>query len=91
MGAKEWTDEEVQAEIREAVHIVREDRFEKFVRGKVGGATPPAGGPTPPPGKPGDPPAEPKPKRKALWWGDALEDASLSDPPPTPPAEPPNA
>jgi hypothetical protein len=84
MGAKEWSDEEVQAAIKEAVHIVREDRFEKFVRGKVGGATPPPGGPTPPPGKPGDPPADPLPKRKSIWWGEQLEDP----PAPTPPAEP---
>ncbi len=32
---KEWTDEDVQAEIAEAVRIVREDKFEAFVRTKL--------------------------------------------------------
>ena len=81
--AKEWTDEEVSAEIAKAVGIVREDRFEKFVRGKLG--TPaPGNGPPAPPAK-DEPTGDLKPPRKGLWWGDALNDPE----PPKPPADPP--
>lgn len=73
---KEWNDEEVQAEIAEAVRIVREDRFEAFVRTKL--PAPPAdqnGGN----GQSGDNgngdgnnPLAPKGK-KSLFWGEPKE------------------
>lgn len=70
--AKEWTDEEVQNEIREAIRIVREDRFETFVRGRIappsndqnGNGNPPTNNPPPPNGAPGS-----EPKKKSLFWG----------------------
>jgi len=71
---KEWTDEEVQAEISAAVAIVREDRFEKFVRDKVGGSgsgDPGKGDKTPPPAKEG---GNPPPTKRSLWWGDQTND-----------------
>jgi hypothetical protein len=68
--------DEAKAEIAEAVRIVREDRFEKYVRDKLGG-TPPEnsgtpGGP-PPPKDPTDP-ANVPPKKAGIWWGDALDE-----------------
>lgn len=73
--AKEWTDEEVKAEIAEAVRIVREDKFEAFVRGRMGNAPESGGKPgsAPPPTDPKDPGKETS-KRGSLWWGQALED-----------------
>lgn len=78
--AKEWTDEEVQAEIREAVRIVNEDReratykqlHERYGQ-KDGSKDKPEDGKQPPPPKDdgGEPPAK---KRRSLWWGDRLED-----------------
>lgn len=70
---KDWTDDEVQKEIADAVAIVREDRFSKWLKETLGsGGKPPANGPggnPPPPGPDSDPP---KPK-KSLWWGDVEE------------------
>lgn len=72
--AKEWNDDEVKELIGESVRIVREDKFEAFVRGKLAPANndpnDPKNGPTNPPGdpKPGDPP--PSQKRKSLFWGE---------------------
>lgn len=65
---------EAKAEIAEAIRIVREDRFEKFLRerlGKPSGNDPP--NPTPPPPKDptNDPPTDP-PKR-GLWWPEHTE------------------
>ena len=70
--AKEWTDDEVQSEISEAVRIVREDKFEAFVRNRQssqsdnqnGNGNPPSNNPPPPNGAPGSPP-----KKKSLFWG----------------------
>jgi hypothetical protein len=66
---KEWTDEEVQAEIRAAVDIVKEDRFLKALSSKLD--TKPPDGPPAPPRK--DPPEKPDDKPPAakgsLWWG----------------------
>lgn len=80
--AKEWTDEEVQAEIRAAVEIVRADREKARyleLHGKYG-QTPtdppnPSGGTDPPPPKNdgGDPP---KKGRRSLWWGDRLDESA---------------
>jgi len=73
--------EAAKAEIAEAIRIVREDRFEKFVRSRT---TPPKvedppkdDGPNPPPPK--DDPKDPKPTddppatRKSSYWGEILE------------------
>lgn len=73
---KEWTDEEVQAEIREAVRIVAEDREKETYAGlhskygpKEGDADP---GKVPPPPKEKTEDGE-KPKRKSMWWGETDE------------------
>lgn len=73
MPSKEWSDDEVKAEIAAAIAIVREDRFEAFVRNKVGQTNdnPPGGD-----GKPGDNgngggnPDPASKKSRSLWWGD---------------------
>lgn len=70
---KEWTDDEVAAEISAAVQIVREDRMDKFIRERLGpSGSSPTKDPekTAPPGKtePGTS-TPPKPKR-SLWWGE---------------------
>ena len=70
--AKEWTDEEVQALIRESVNIVKEDREREHytkLHEKYGKQEPPKdpGEGDPPPPK--DPPADP-PVKRSLWWGD---------------------
>jgi hypothetical protein len=70
---KEWNDDDVKAEIADAVRIVREDKFEAFVRGKL---------PAPPndpnnsgnagnsgSGNPND--SGTTKKGKSLWWGDS--------------------
>ena len=77
MASKEWTDEEVQAEIKEAVRIVNEDReratyaqlHERY--GEKPKSDPKDG---PPPPKNDDPTPTEK-KRRSLWWGDRLDDA----------------
>lgn len=79
----ELTDE-AKAEIAEAVRIVREDRFEAYVRDRLG-ATPPTNGPPAPPAKP-EPTTEPPKEKKGLWWGDALNEPKES--PATPPESP---
>jgi len=86
--AKKWTDEEVQAEIREAVKIVSEDReraryaqlHEKYGKGSGDGSGDSDSGNNgdgkTPPKKDG----EPEPdldgggKRKSLWWGEVDAD-----------------
>lgn len=77
------TDEDIQKAIAEAVAIVREDRFEKFVRGRMTPESPADDGKAPP-AKPEEPPELPKAK-KSLWWGEALDETPES---PTPPGEP---
>lgn len=69
--AKEWTDDEVRKEIADAIQIVREDRFEAFVRSR----TPPTNDPNSPPNSPppsggNNPDNGEQKKRKSLWWGD---------------------
>lgn len=79
--AREWTDEEVQKEIADAIAIVREDRFESFVRGRLAAnesepndpGTEPKSGKEPktsppPPKETVDPPA--KKKRSSLFFGE---------------------
>lgn len=77
--------EDARNELREAIRIVREDRFEKFVRGRVPKNDPPKdptkvdplldkdGPDAPPPvnDPPKDPPKEP---RKSAWWGELMDD-----------------
>lgn len=74
MGEKQWTDDEVKSEIADAVRIVREDKFEAFVRGKLpappddkngGNGNPPSGQS----GNPGDPGSSSK--KRSLWWGES--------------------
>jgi hypothetical protein len=85
MGTKrEWTDEEVRAEIAAAVAIVREDRdrehyktlHEKYGESPSGdGGNPPSHGPPAPPKKEGE--GEPNVdagKKRGLWWGEALNE-----------------
>lgn len=69
---KEWTDDDVKAEIAAAVAIVREDKFEAFVRDKFpktndnqGSGN--AGTGNVGTGNSGDGQTKPK---KSLWWGD---------------------
>lgn len=70
--AKEWNDDEVKGEIAEAVRIVREDKFEAFVRGRQSSQpndqgnpnNAPANQPPPPNGAPGS-----TPKKKGIFWG----------------------
>ena len=77
--------DEAKAEIAEAVRIVREDKFELWIRSREKGPEP-GNGPPAPPAK-NEPPEPPKPPKKGLWWGDSLNDPE----PPKPPMEPPNA
>ena len=71
--AKEWTDEEVSKEIADAVAIVREDRFEAFVRGLQSPSNSNQNGGDDKPGDSGNgggnDPTAPK-KRKAIFWGE---------------------
>lgn len=69
---KEWTDDDVKAEIAEAVRIVREDKFEAFVRSRTGTQTPQGSGSAPPPKQTPPEPPEPTKVKKGLWWGEAL-------------------
>lgn len=81
VSRKEWTDEDVQTEIREAVRIVHEDRERATYRqlhekyGQDNGGTPdPKDGKNPPPPK--EEPTEPeKKKRRSLYWGDRLDES----------------
>lgn len=72
--------EEAKAAIADAVRIVREDKFEAFVRGRIAPPDPPNGPPAPP-AKP-EPTEEPKKTKAGLWWGDQLNESSE---PPKPP------
>jgi hypothetical protein len=73
--AREWTDDEVQKEISEAVQIVREDRIDTLIRNRLS-TTPanpddkkdkaPESGGNPDDNSGGNAPA----KRKSLWWGE---------------------
>jgi hypothetical protein len=70
---KEWNDDDVKAEIAAAIAIVREDRFEAFVRTKL---PPSPNDPNGGNGKSGDGGngggnAGDSPKgKKSLWWGE---------------------
>jgi hypothetical protein len=71
MPGKEWTDEEVQKEIADAIAIVREDRFETFVRGKFPAQSTDQNGGKDQSGSGGDSGGnDSSKKRKAIWWGD---------------------
>jgi hypothetical protein len=76
MTRKEWTDDEVQAEIREAVRIVNEDRERatyKSLHERYGKeSTDPPGTP---PKKEGDAdPPEGNKKSKSLYWGEGHDE-----------------
>jgi hypothetical protein len=73
--AKEWTDDEIKAEIKRCHDIVREDRerasytslHEKYGKPAYEGQTEVEGGP--PPRK--DPPEKSEPKKKrSIWFGE---------------------
>ena len=73
---KQWTDDEVSEEIKNAVAIVREDRFEAFVRGMQGKTNSDPNSGNDQSGNAGNGDgnnsAETK-KKKSLWWGDSAE------------------
>lgn len=72
MAGKEWTDEEVQKEINDAIAIVREDRFETFVRGKFPAPPNDPSGGTGQSGNGGNGGGTDPPKtKKSLWWGES--------------------
>lgn len=70
-------------EIADAIRIVREDRFERYVRERLAKNEaaptpdkPVTDAPVPPPPVPADPQSEPEPptpKKRGLYWGDAEE------------------
>jgi hypothetical protein len=78
---------EAKAAIADAVRIVKEDKWDKFLKERVAkhSGTPPADPPTPKPGDPPppvpptpnppptDPPNDPA-KRKSAYWGDIFEE-----------------
>lgn len=80
--------DDARKELREAVRIVREDKFEAFVRSRVPKndppndppkdplLDPPKNDPEPPPPKdpPTDPPTDPPKGRKSAWWGELIDD-----------------
>jgi hypothetical protein len=70
MPNKEWTDEEVQKEISEAVQIVRADKIDALIRMRLSTKSDNENGDknNPPPSGGGDnnPPIA---KKKSLWWG----------------------
>lgn len=73
--AREWTDEEVAAEISKAVQIVREDRIDTLIRNRLSAPNPDKDGkennPPPSSGNTGnDTGGNTSTKRKSLWWGE---------------------
>lgn len=68
--AKEWTDEEVAAEISKAVQIVREDRIDTLIRNRLSA---PSGqkddGKNDPPSSGGNDDNSSGKKKGSLWWG----------------------
>lgn len=82
--------EDARNELREAIRIVREDRFEKYVRSRLPKNDPPKDPKDPlidddPKDPPKDPPADPPPPkddpkdppkepRKSAWWGELMDD-----------------
>lgn len=73
--AREWTDEEVTKEIRDAVAIVREDRLETFLRSRFTNPADDKGnsgdaGTNPNSGAGNGNPSGTKAK-KSLWWGES--------------------
>lgn len=68
--AKEWTDEEVQKEISEAVQIVRADKIDSLIRSRLSAKPSNENGQenNPPSSGDGNNPA-PDTKKKSLWWG----------------------
>lgn len=71
--AKEWTDEEIQAEIKKNFEIVREDRERKAYLELHERFKPQEGedkgGSNPPPKKEKGEEGEPPKTKKSLWWG----------------------
>lgn len=73
MPGKEWNDDDVKAEIAAAVAIVREDKFEAFVRNRIGASPSDQNGGKDQSGNSGNgngnDPTAPK-KSKSIFWGD---------------------
>ena len=72
--AREWTDEEVQKEISDAVQIVRADKIDTLLRNRLSAPSPnpndPSNNPPSSSGDPGNPnPGNPPTKNRSLWWG----------------------
>lgn len=70
---REWTDEEVQKEISDAVQIVRADKIDTLLRNRLSAPSPDPANPTnnPPPSSDNSGNSDPgnSTKRKSLWWG----------------------
>lgn len=70
--AREWTDEEVQKEISEAVQIVRADKIDSLIRNRLSAKPDNENGdknnPPPSGGNDGNPANSGK-KKGSLWWG----------------------
>ncbi len=68
---KEWTDDEVKAEIAAAIQIVREDKIDSLIRRRLSPAPndPNNPGTNPPPPGGNNPNPNPSAKRGSLWWG----------------------
>lgn len=70
--AKEWTDDEVKSEIAAAIAIVREDKFEAFVRSRFpspANPNPNPNSPSPANGNNPDANGGGQKQKKSLWWG----------------------
>lgn len=72
--AREWSDDDVRAEIAAAVKIVREDREKAEYQRLHGMYGAPEGQPPVPPEK--EPP-EPV-KKRGIWWGEQLSEGTES-------------
>lgn len=73
--------DEAKNELREAIRIVREDRFEQYVRTVVKPKDPPKDPPNDPPPDPNlppkkedDPPDGPPKGRRSAYWGELMDD-----------------
>jgi hypothetical protein len=78
--------DEAQEQIREAIRIVREDRFEKYVRNRhAGNPDPPEKkddgktGPPAPPAKPENEGTGDEPKRRGIWWREDDDEEGKDD------------
>lgn len=66
---KEWTDEEVQSAIGEAVQIVREDRIDKMLSARLKNSDSGTNGTSGNNANSGTNGNSSDKKKKSLWWG----------------------